>query len=108
MIDTWDYQWTFTCWSKDMISILPKYNQVYNLGFGQDATHTTDDAPEFVVDSVPQVLPSPLIHPATVKRSNDIDELINTIVFGISFSRFVKSKLREVSLIRYLSNMLRR
>lgn len=108
LIDTWDYQWTYACWSKNMISILPKYNQVYNLGFGQDATHTTADAPDFVVDSVPKALPLPLVHPANVQANEKVDALINTIVFGVSFSALVKSKLREVALIRRLVAMLRR
>lgn len=38
--DTWDYIWTFTCWSQGGLTILPNVNLVSNIGFGKDATHT--------------------------------------------------------------------
>lgn len=40
-IDTWDYQWQFTC-SLQGLAIAPCINLVSNLGFGKGATHTTD------------------------------------------------------------------
>ena len=40
-IDTWDYQWQYACWSQRGLSIIPNANLVSNLGFGPDATHTT-------------------------------------------------------------------
>lgn len=42
-IDTWDIQWLFTCWHQDGIAIIPNYNLVANIGFGEDATHTVND-----------------------------------------------------------------
>lgn len=41
-IDTWDYSWIFNCWDQNLLSIHPKHNLVSNIGFGADATHTTD------------------------------------------------------------------
>lgn len=40
--DTWDYQWCFACLSNGGLSIEPNRNLVGNIGFGDDATHTTD------------------------------------------------------------------
>lgn len=40
VIDTWDYQWLYACWSQSGLSILPNSNLVSNIGFGPDATHT--------------------------------------------------------------------
>ena len=40
-IDTWDYQWTFSQWYHQAINITPGVNLVKNIGFGNDATHTT-------------------------------------------------------------------
>lgn len=108
LIDTWDYQWVYACWSKNMISVLPKYNQIFNLGFGQDATHTTADAPGFVVDSVPKILSFPLVHPKIAQANKKADALINAIVFGVSFRAFVKRKIRELGFARRLVAMLRR
>ena len=38
-IDTWDYQWLFTCWCQSGLSILPNANLVTNIGAGPDALH---------------------------------------------------------------------
>lgn len=41
----WDYQWTFICWRNNALSIVPKYNLIKNIGFTNDATHTTNPNP---------------------------------------------------------------
>lgn len=42
LIDTWDYSWMFNCWDQNLATIHPARNLVTNIGFGPDATHTTD------------------------------------------------------------------
>ena len=43
-INTWDYQWSYSRYLESMYSIVPKYNLIRNIGFGESATHTkTDD-----------------------------------------------------------------
>lgn len=39
-IDTWDYQWTFTCWMNNFFIIVPDCNLISNIGFRGDGTHT--------------------------------------------------------------------
>lgn len=41
-IDTWDYQWMFAIWLNNGWAINPKDNVISNIGFGDNATHTTD------------------------------------------------------------------
>ena len=41
-LDTWDFQWVWTVWKNDGLSIIPNVNLVKNIGFGADATHTSD------------------------------------------------------------------
>ena len=41
-IDTWDYQWNACVWYNNGLSVTPNKNLVTNIGFGPDATHTTD------------------------------------------------------------------
>ena len=38
--NTWDYQWLYTCWTRNWLSVLPGRNLVQNIGFGPEATHT--------------------------------------------------------------------
>lgn len=40
-IDTWDYFWGVSRFSQSMLSIIPTKNLIENIGFGSDATHTT-------------------------------------------------------------------
>ena len=37
---TWDYQWVYSCWSNNGLSIMPVQNLVQNLGIGPNSTHT--------------------------------------------------------------------
>lgn len=39
-IDTWDYQWFFSCLINSGLGAIPQTNLVSNIGFGADATHT--------------------------------------------------------------------
>ena len=43
--DTWDYQWSFTCFINGGLTALPNRNLVSNVGFGLDGTHTTQSQP---------------------------------------------------------------
>ncbi|MDT0556030.1 nucleotide-diphospho-sugar transferase [Patiriisocius hiemis] len=39
-IDTWDYQWAYTCLKAEKFSIRPNVNLINNIGFNENATHT--------------------------------------------------------------------
>lgn len=43
-INTWDYQWVFSCWLQNGLSILPQVNLISNIGFDDQGTHTTDSS----------------------------------------------------------------
>lgn len=40
-LDTWDYQWLFARVARGGLAIVPTRNLVTNVGFGREATHTT-------------------------------------------------------------------
>lgn len=46
-IDTWDYQWVYTTWKNNGISINPGVNLISNLGFGNGAVNTKRDNAKF-------------------------------------------------------------
>lgn len=46
-LDAWDYPWTFTQVSNSGLTILPKCNLIENIGYGVDATHTSEQAVDF-------------------------------------------------------------
>jgi hypothetical protein len=66
-INTWDYQWTFACWTQNGLACAPNSNLVSNLGFDPHATHTRDTSdPKAALPTAPIQLP--LVHQATMIR----------------------------------------
>jgi hypothetical protein len=65
-IDTWDYPWTACVWRKGGLTATPNVNLVSNIGFGEDATHTTSSQSQH---AEMQVFPlGNLTHPNTIQR----------------------------------------
>ncbi len=98
-IDTWDYQWTFTCWRHGMLSALPAFNQTNNLGFCAEATHTTATAPRYVTESIPRSLAFPLTHPTDVELVSQRDRLIDRHVFGLTLANDLLVGIRSIPVI---------
>jgi len=71
-IDTWNYQWKFSCFVQDGLSILPSKNLVKNIGFGQNATHTRGDGGW--IGRLPlESISFPLEHPKEIARDRVAD-----------------------------------
>lgn len=94
-VDYWDYQWTFTCWYHGMLSTIPAHNQTRNVGFGINATHTTGGVPDYVEESLPELLTFPLRHPASLERNTEADALIGQRAFGMNNFAEIKLKIRQ-------------
>jgi hypothetical protein len=79
--DIWDYQWTYAILKNNGICINPSKNLITNIGFGTDATHTTNynsyqnNQQRFEIDY--------LKHPKKIKINNNYIKKINQYVFGI-------------------------
>jgi hypothetical protein len=95
-INTWDYQWLFTCWRLGALAILPAVSQVSNLGFGGDATHTTAAAPAFVTESIVRPLEWPLIHPNSISPELRLDRIIGSKIYGINARSRFKQRLLSI------------
>jgi hypothetical protein len=63
--DIWDYQWVFSCWVRNGLAIVPARNLVTYLGFGDDATHTTDVGGS-IGEQLSETMSFPLVHPTDV------------------------------------------
>jgi hypothetical protein len=95
-IDTWDYQLVFTCSRLGSLIAVPAQNQTHNLGFGPDATHTTPGSPDYVVESIPQPLDFPLVHPVDVERHEDADAVIDSKICGITRLNAIRRWIRAI------------
>lgn len=104
MIDTWDYQWVFMVWKFKMLSILPKHNLIQNIGFGQGATHTVGEVPAYFIESVPENLVFPLLHPQDKRVDERMDMVIFRELYGLGIMYYVKRILKSTP---YLGNVLR-
>ena len=78
-VDTWDYQWFFTCWVEGGLSVLPNRNLVSNVGFGPGATHTIRDGPLAMLPTDP--VEFPLVHPDHMTADAEADAFTGRTMF---------------------------
>jgi hypothetical protein len=50
-IDTWDYQWIYTCLKSEGFCIRPNLNMINNIGFNKNSTHTPQ-APHYKLNNI--------------------------------------------------------
>jgi GR25 family glycosyltransferase involved in LPS biosynthesis len=70
-INTWDYQWSFACWSRQGLGITPNVNLVTNIGAGPDATHTKMAEGSL---AIPTGSLGTITHPVRISRDVAADE----------------------------------
>lgn len=91
---SWDYQWNYSCWKNNGLSVIPKVNLVSNLGIGPDASNTKlkEKIPSFpeLTSSINQI-----IHPHEISRDNLFDKLYFRLM-SPSLSRKLKSLIKRL------------
>lgn len=98
----WDYQWTFACFARRGLAVLPSRHLVSNVGFGDGATHTRriDPGREWgaVLDGD---LSFPLLHPPEVARHVELDRMASARILAghddarIGWRRRIGRRLRR-------------
>jgi hypothetical protein len=71
-IDTWDYQWFYTVWWQNGLSITPNVNLVSNIGYGPQATRTKRDKKN--LQNLKTKRLDRIIHPKFVVANKDADD----------------------------------
>ena len=92
--DIWDYQWTYAIINNNGICINPAKNLVTNIGFGENATHTTNK--DSIQNNQQRFEIEALKHPKKVKINKKYIIEINQYHFGIKSSFNIKSKIKEL------------
>ncbi|MCE1164876.1 MAG: nucleotide-diphospho-sugar transferase [Bacteroidetes bacterium] len=91
-LDTWDYQWVWTVWSNNGLSVIPNVNLVTNIGFGEEATHTTDTSNN--LSNIQKGSVNEIIHPENIAPDLEADRYTYN-------TKMKKSKLSKlISLIK--------
>ena len=92
----WDYQWMYAMWKNEGLSIVPWKNMVSNIGYGDDATHTTGYDTKTI--NLPAHAISKIKHPSTVKANQKADDYIRykVIMNKPSALSFLKKMARKV------------
>lgn len=78
-INSWAYPWFYSCWAQSGLTVLPDTNLVSNIGFDENATHTTES--ENKLANLPTFGISPLRHPELLVRNRVADEYTFDNVF---------------------------
>ena len=94
-INTWDYQWTLSCWLQNSLSIHPRCNLVTNIGGGIDATHTNASP---YLNLLCETMRFPLHHPPFIFRDTKADAYIQRTIFDASRIQVLKNTLKKVLL----------
>lgn len=94
-VDTWDYQWIFTVWNHKGISILPQVNLIENIGFGSEATHTTQ-ADSLLANIPVQSINFPIIHPKTKTVISQADNYTLGKLYGNNWFVRIWNKMKSI------------
>jgi hypothetical protein len=93
-IVAWDYRWTFACWLQNALTILPSRNLVSNIGFDEDASHTTSKNHPFAyLPTYPMTFP--IQHPAYLIRDGAADQFSQNTIFDPTLTYRLKRKLSK-------------
>jgi hypothetical protein len=95
-INTWDYQWTFTGWVQNGLSILANVNLISNLGFGNGSTNTSSSTSRY--SNMPlQALNFPLKHPPFIVRNTQADEFTQKTLYNyLGYLKKLKAKKDKI------------
>ncbi|MBE9186778.1 hypothetical protein IQ270_19465, partial [Microcoleus sp. LEGE 07076] len=78
--NSWGWAWTFTCFVNQGLCAVPNQNLISNVGFGEDAAHTTWEVDE-IANLPTQSIDFPLHHPTKVKVNIQAEAVIDKVRF---------------------------
>lgn len=105
---TWDYQWLYTNIVMNRLCIVPAVNMVDNIGFGSDATHTTESPSEWIRNSPSSYIELPLTHPNEVSEDIIAKDWIEKAHFEIERVLAFKLVLFKIPFLKRVLRSARR
>ena len=106
-LDTWDYQWFYSCWIQSGLTVTPKSNLIQNLGFNENGVHTTVK-PKFFRNEINDIH-FPMIKNGHVFVNYRYDRAVERRFHKHNLIAYIKSYLIRIKLIRFVwDNVIRR
>jgi hypothetical protein len=93
-INTWDYQWNFTCLLRNSLSVMPNVNLTSNIGFGPEASHTKSGGRFEDMQVFPMQFP--LQHPPFLIRDAQSDKFTDKVMFTYPLINKIKTKIKRL------------
>ena len=94
-INTWDFQWAYTCFTNNGLCIMPNVNLVSNIGFSKKALHTKDENSIFSNIEVKEI--KNIIHPNFILVDQEADNLDSKLNFGnVNIFNRIKNKVLRI------------
>lgn len=101
-IDTWDYQWSFTCMINNGLSVIPNKNLISNIGFDERGTHTKNRFAK-VSNMLKEEINHPIIkHPDILSINKNADDF--TFLINNSEKKSILSKVKT-KLVGYIKKV---
>ncbi|WP_448699639.1 nucleotide-diphospho-sugar transferase [Mucilaginibacter sp. AW1-3] len=99
-VDTWDFQWMYTVWTNNGMSIRPSVNLIKNIGFDNNATHTKT-ANKLLKEMKNEEMTFPLQHPVFSLPNTQQDDICSAGHFNIhkpysNISKRVVNKIKRI------------
>lgn len=84
-IDTWDYQWFYSIWANNGLSIVPNINLVKNIGFSYSGTHTNYDSSGYSIEA--KNFTGTIIHPQFIIPNKIAEEKSFVNFYNVDISK---------------------
>ena len=104
-VNTWDYQWGFSTKVNNGLAIVSSENLVKNIGFGEDATHTTTHSSIERLNMAANEIEFPIKHPSTISVDRKLSNLLDNIAF-LPESKFI-SFIKKFPLLYRLAKIIK-
>ncbi|MEL7067985.1 MAG: glycosyltransferase family 2 protein [Cyanobacteria bacterium J06581_3] len=98
-INSWAYQWVYACWQQSGMSVVPSVNLISNIGFRDDATHTSSQESPLASRATSEICD--ISHPAFVVNNIEADNYSFDHIFGGKKMKFEKTRIgKTIRLLR--------
>ncbi len=100
-IDTWDYQWVYTIFKMNRLTIVPNINLVSNIGFGNNSTHTLISGCPLA--NLKTFSLNKIIHPKQIKQNIKADKYVfeNFFYTNKNFLNLLLRKTKQILIKLY-------